>query len=237
MVAKRIAEYPWGFVPGHNRREEALLRTAMSTGHVLIRTEWLKLLDPARPTEAQLAALAAAPSDPGNDARERIRAIRDRPSNLDVVLACVAALPGEEAPVTFAWLKREFSRVEKRDAEQTQLILGALAALDEEQSIPIFLPHIEKLGNYGWGNVLVALEEAPRPRLATAIFRTRLDVTDLILPPRPVPQPGWLTAEMRWCDLAAVVLARARPELSFDPKATVEERDRQIAAIRAALTE
>jgi hypothetical protein len=245
VVAKRIAEFPWEQdrspnrlldYPGRYERGAALLRAAMSTGHALVRAEWLKLLDPARPAEAQLAALATSPSDPGEDVRERIRAIRDRPSDLDVVVACIAALPGERAPSTFAWLRTEFAKVEKRDAEETQAILAALAALDEGESLPIFLAHIEKLAEYGWGNILHALGKAPRPNLATALLRGLLDRTDVIVS-RPKPAPAWLTFEMRWCDTAAVVLAAARPDLAFDAKAPVEERDRQIAAMRAALAE
>jgi hypothetical protein len=231
VVAGRIAAFPFEDHPEQGAR---LLRAAMSGGHVLVRAEWLKLLDPSRPAQAQLAAFAAAPSDAGDDFRERVRRIRDRQADVDVVAACIRALPGEESPSTFAWLQRELAKVEARDARRTQVILASLAALDEEKSLPIFLAHIEKLANWGLGNVLVALRQAPRPRLATALFQARLDRSDLVLP-APVPAPGWVTAETRWCDLAAAVLAAARPELGFDPKAPVEERDRQIAAIRAAL--
>lgn len=234
VVAKRIAEFPWGYYPGRDDRGEELLRAAMATGHPLVRAEWLKLLDRQRAMQGQLAALAAAPDDPGDDARARIRAIRNESENLDLVVACIEALPDERSRKAFAWLETQFATLEKRDAGKTRVILAALAAIDEEESIPIFLAHIEKLGNYGWGNVLRALGKAPRPQLATALFRARLDMTDLVLP-QPVPASGWATAETRWCDLAATVLADARPELAFDPKAPVEERDRQIAAMREAL--
>jgi len=60
-------------------------------------------------------------------------------------------------------------------------------------------------------------------------------MTELVLPPRPVPTPRWVTDETRWCDLAAAVLAHARPEFAFDRQAAVEERDCRIATIRAAL--
>lgn len=245
LVAKRIAGISWDYYPARDdpaadyypERDEAdvnLLRASMSTGHLLIRAEWLKLLDPARPAPAQLAALAAMPGDPPEDVREKVRAMLGRASDVDLAAACIAALPGVRAPGVFARLEKELSKVERRDARKTQVILGALAALDEEESLPIFLAHIEKLGNYGWGNALVALGEAPRPRLVTAIFKSKLDVTGPVWP-SPVPAPGGVTAATRWCDLAATALSRARPDLLFDPTATVEERDRQIAAIRAAL--
>jgi hypothetical protein len=234
-LAGYIADYPWGDYPWrHDDRGEGLLREAMSSGHVLIRAEWLKLFDPTRPVNAQLAAFAAAPKDLGKDAKERIRALRDRSTDLEIVVACLDALPGEEAPGVFTWLTREFAKAEKRDAERTQVILAALAAIDEEASLPIFVAHIQKLENFGWGNVLQALKRGPRPKLAVALPGDKLDAKDLIRP-KPLPVPGWYTEETRWCDLAATVLAEAKPEFAFDPKAPVEERDRQIAAIRAEL--
>lgn len=157
--------------------------------------------------------------------------------DLDLVLACVAALPDERSRKAFAWLEKRFAAVQGRDVGQAQRILAALAALDEEESLPIYLRHIDKMGDYGWGNVLYALGKAPRPWLATALFRPRLDMTDLVPPRGLVRKPDWVTAKTRWCDLAAAVLAEARPDLPFDANGTVKERDRQIAAIRAALTE
>ena len=91
------------------------------------------------------------------------------------------------------------------------------------------------MGDDGWWNVLFALGKAPRPWLATALLRAQLDMTDLVPPRARVPKPDWVTAGTRWCDLAAAVLAEARPDLAFDAKGTIEERDRQIAAMRAAL--
>jgi hypothetical protein len=232
LVAKRISAL-WGY-PFRGRDGEDLLCAAVATGNALVRAEWLKLLDTHRPVRGQLAALAATPDDPGDDARERIRTMRAESEELEVVVACVRALPGEPSPRAFAWLKKRLAGVETRDAGWTRAILTALAALDEEASIPIFLAHIEKLQNWGWGNVLAVLQEGSRPKLAVALLREKLDSRDPI-DPRPMPTPRGFTEETRWCDLAAMVLAEAKPELAFDPKAPVEERDRQIAAIRAAL--
>jgi hypothetical protein len=211
------------------------LRVAMSTGHPLVRTEWLKLLDPQRPSNAKLAALAVTPEDPGDDARSRIRTIRDESKDLDLFLACIAALPGDRSPKLFARLRTEFPAVETRNADQTQGILAAMARLDEEESLPIFAAHIKKLGRFGRGNVLAVLHRVPRPRLATALLPSLLETTDPVGHLGAVQVP--VTSETRWCDWAAAVLAKARPDLPFDPETTVEERDRQIAAMRKALKE
>ncbi|HEX5138609.1 MAG TPA: hypothetical protein VFY93_16675 [Planctomycetota bacterium] len=233
VVARRIGSIRWddGFEEycGHE-----LLRRVLPTGRPRIRAAWLDLLGPDRAPQTQLSGIRARPEDAGDDFRDRVRALRDRPSDVDVVVVCVAVLNGEKAPATFAWLKGEFPKVETRDAERTRAILAALAALDEDESLPIFRAHIEKLAEWGWGNAIVALRETPRANLAAALFRAKLDATDPV-GPHVVPAPEWVTGETRWCDLAAAVIAHARLELGFDPKATVEERDRRIAAIRAAL--
>jgi hypothetical protein len=46
--------------------------------------------------------------------------------------------------------------------------------------------------------------------------------------------PEWVKAA-RTCDWAASLIAKARPELRFDPEADVRERDQRILAMRAAL--
>lgn len=211
------------------------LRVAMSTGHPLVRTEWLKLLDQKRSSSAQLAALAVTPEDPGEDARSRIRTIREESKDLDLVLASIEALPGDRSPKVFARLRKEFAAVETRDAEKTQEILAALARLDQEGSLPIFVAHIRKLGRFGQGNVLAVLGRAHQPRLAMALLPPLLEKTDPVGFLGAVLVP--VKSETRWCDWAAAILARARPDLRFDLEATVEERDRQIAAMRQALEE
>lgn len=233
LVARRIDWIWWGY-PLRGDAEARLLRAVVATGHPLVLEKWRNLLDPVSPPGAQLAALAAIPDDPGDAVRERVRAMLAQPSDLDVALACVAALPGENSPTAFAWLEREFGKVETRDAQKTQAILAALAALDEEESLPIFRAHIRKLTDHGWGNALVALGNAPRPKLAAALFRGWLDVAHPVV---VAPAPRWVTETTRWCDLAAKVISDARPELRFDLEATLDERDRQIAAIRDALEE
>ena len=228
-VAGAIARVPWR--RWRRDRSEELLRTALSTRDPLIRAAWLKLLDRDGPAEAQLTALAATPPDPGDDARARIRVLRDESRRLGVVAASVALLPGEPSPKAFAWLETRLAAVEKRDPRKTQVILTALARLDDARSIPIFVAHIEKLDRWGRGNVLAALEEAPRPELAMALLPSVLKITDPVgsLGEVDVPVPD----DTRWCDWAAAILARARPEFAFDRSAPVEVRDRQIAAIRA----
>ena len=89
----------------------------MSTGHPLVRTEWLKLLDPQRPPNAQLAALAVTPEDPGEDALSRIRTIREESKDLDLVFACIEALPGDRSPNPYEELE---------EMDQTRLFHRAL---------------------------------------------------------------------------------------------------------------
>jgi hypothetical protein len=240
ILARCIAEVWDGRLPaahdGYRHHCQAeWLRVAMSTGHPLVRTEWLKLLDPQRPSNAQLAALAATPEDPGEDARSRIRTLREESKDLDLFLACIEALPGDRSPKVFARLRKEFAAVETRDAGQAQRILAAMARLDEDESLSIFVAHIKKLGRFGQGNVLAALHGPPRPRLAVALLPSLLETTDPVGHLGAVRVP--VKSETRWCDWAAAILAEARPDLPFDAEATVEERDRQIAAMREALKE
>lgn len=193
------------------------------------------LLDPRRPVEAQRASLAAAPDDPGDEARKRIRTMREESEDLDVVCACIAVLPGEPSPKAFSRIRARFVAVEGRDPREAQGLLAALASLDEEKSLPIFRGHMAKLDRYGRANAFAVLEGAPRPLLARALAAGLLDTTDPLGSLSPVPLPARVSRETRWCDWAASILAAAIPDLAFDREATLDERDRQIAAMRVRL--
>jgi len=224
LVARRIAGFRW-YAPVRREAGEELLRAALSTGHVLVRAEWLKLLDPDYPVQAQLAALRTVPEDPGKDAREKILRILGTSRDGEVLLAALRVLPDVKSEGLQDRLERNLAAVETRDIVATRRALAAMAILDNERSVPIFRAHPERVGIAGYENVLSALEENPGSRLARSLLPSLLDSTLS------------LHRDTRVCDAAARLAMQARPDLSFDPKAPVEERDRQIATIRAALRE
>jgi hypothetical protein len=211
-----------------------MLARAVRTGHPLVRAEWLKLLDPSRAKASQLAALEATPEDPGDDARERVRAILDRTTDVEILLACLRALPGEKPEGLQGRLERLFAPVETRDQDTARHALSAMAILDDERSLPIFARHMERVGDWGSANVVYALSGSPSSRLAAALLPKLLDAKAGVSN-HGVPHPIWMGSDTRLCDWAAHLLNKSRPELAFDSEAPVEERDRQIVAMRAAL--
>lgn len=157
-------------------------------------------------------------TDPGRDAR---------------IGKLIDALPDESSEQAFAFLRQRFDVVDRRDPGEAQRMLAALAEVDEERALPVFRAHMAALGRFSRGNVLAALHSGRRPRVARALLPRLLEVQDAVgnLGSVPVPVKG----DTRWCDWAAAILARAHPEFAFDQEAPVENRDRQIEAMRTEL--
>jgi hypothetical protein len=239
LVAKRISTLHWDErlerqwdLDGVNGPE--LLFHAMRTGHPLVRAEWLKLLDPKRTVSAQWAAVECAPRDPGDDGRERIRAILGSTTNSGLILACLHALPGEKPEGLLPRLEANLAAA--RDRGETQRTLSALVLLDDPSSLRLFRAQIERLGDEGRETVLSTLDDNLGSSLTRSLLPSLLEATAPFQGLPGVPEPGWMRrGETRLCDWAAHIATQVRPDLVFDRDAPVEERDRQIAAIRAAL--
>lgn len=231
MVAKRIARQFNDDYPLRGDSQVSLLQEAMRTGHPLVRAEWIRLLDPMRTKETQLAALKATPAGPDDEAREAIRLVLGTSTDPEILLAALRILPGERSEGLQARLERCLARVQTRDRQATLHALTAMVLLDDERSVEILRCHMERVAPLGSANVVYALGENPRSRVAFALLPLVLDQKSQV----SWPGPRWKEPDTRLCDWAAHLVTKGRPDLAFDRDAPVEERDRQIAAMRAAL--
>ncbi len=95
---------------------------------------------------------------------------------------------------------------------------------------------MERLGGEGCETVLSTLDDNLSSGLTRSLLPSLLEVTAPVQNLPGLPEPVWMNkGETRLCDWAAHLATQVRPDLAFDREAPVEERDRQIGAIRAAL--
>jgi hypothetical protein len=241
LVAKRISTLHWDDLGGEQWELDGLdaidlLRRTARTGHPLARAEWLKLLDPQRRKAIQFAALDCTPQDPGEDGRERIRAILRGTMDAELMLACLLGLRGEKPEGLLPRLEANLAAAEKVDREATQQTLSALVLIDDPSSLRLFRAHMERLGDEGCETVLSTLDDNLTSGLTRSLLPLLLEVRAPVQKLPGLPEPIWMNkGETRLCDWAAHLATMMKPDLVFDRDAPVEERDKQIAAIRAAL--
>jgi hypothetical protein len=239
IVAKRVAGLPWGLpetdADGNvvdDTSARMILSALLATGHPSVRAEWLKLLDPKRP-RAVLHAAVKATRTFDTEAQARVREIAATTADLDLFAECLVAVPGTSSPEILARLEKGLA--EHPDAiARTDLLLAAVVETGDEGGLGILRRFMEGSPGIGWARVLSALDAHPRSAFVLAIVPPFLGDEGAVPAQDRVRVPEWVKAS-RTCDWAAALIAKARPGLRFDPEAPVEERDRRIAAIRAAL--
>jgi hypothetical protein len=239
IVAKRIAGLSWG-LPATDEDGNVLddtdggmlLSALLATGHPSVRAEWLKLLDAKRPPAVVHAAVRAATAF-DTEAQARLKEIAATTADLDLFAECLVAVPGTSSPDILARLEKGLAEYPNAMV-RTDLLLAAVVETGDEGGLGILRRHMEEAPGFGWVRILSALDRHPRAVFVLPLLPPLLDSTGPVPAQDLVRMPEWVKAA-RTCDWAADLIAKAKPPLRFDPQARVEERDHQIAAIRAAL--
>jgi hypothetical protein len=215
-----------------------LLWYATRADHPAVRAAWLKFLDPAKPEEVLAAVVSALPVRPDAEVTRRLLAIVDVAKDSGLLLGCMERLQPAEAKRHFKRLEEALDRAEAKGQngrQECRTLIEAMMRADKQQAVAPCRRHM-RAGHPQKLTVLAALFRIRDEDLAIAIAAPRLDDGALLGGWGRAPLPEeYRNGDRRVCDFAAAVLARSVEGLVFRDDERIEQRDREIAAMRRAL--